>query len=721
MTDPVIPSNMTNPVIPSNMTNPVIPSNMTNPVIPSNMTDPVIPSNMTGPVMPSNMTDPVMPSNMTDPVIPSNMTNPVIPSNMTNPVIPSNMTNPNEFGGVTYSPCRLDVPSYANRIGPDPLEEYQWYLREDYANVTGAWELMDYVNYDSTNTNQVDIQVGVVDNAVQIDHEDLNILDASEINASINPFVPVGHPHRHNPYPINCLQYFGLQAHGTSVAGVIAAKGNNKIGTKGVAYKAKVWGSNLIIKGFGPSILENVFTHRLAETAIVSNSWGSSSVTRLSDFFRSLFPGLIDKGLKLGFGGKGISYVFSAGNSRRNQYNSIERNQGTEIANSGDRSSYSGMLSHPGIIVVCAVGVDHNVSTYSEAGTNLWLCGYSSSGRLRVQDKADLEDNGHLSSAGTWNNLGLPTLDLSGRVGFNQGARTLIRPGNSGGCRVSRYAFNFGSPLLNIEACNIPTTPPIPISPRNNITIPWDHLLDDNNTRESLLSYHRHLTGTSAAAPLVSGVIALMRTANPQLTWRDVKLILAESARQPDGVAGFITGTNTYYNQETNYTYSEDYGFGIVDAAAAVKLAQEWQPLPTAKDNLVKNSNSSFNSDSNSSSVVIVNASNTQINFIEYVQVKVESGQQIANFGDLHLVLTSPSGINSTFAVPHQCVNRIPPFDSPLIRVYQPTDACSAFTSSFTFGASKHLGENPLGEWHLVARVDGLAKKLNWKLTLYGH
>ena len=36
--------------------------------------------------------------------------------------------------------------------------------------------------------------------------------------------------------------------------------------------------------------------------------------------------------------------------------------------------------------------------------------------------------------------------------------------------------------------------------------------------------------GTSASAPIVSGVVALMLQANPNLSWRDVKHILAKLA-----------------------------------------------------------------------------------------------------------------------------------------------------------------------------------------------
>ena len=89
--------------------------------------------------------------------------------------------------------------------------------------------------------------------------------------------------------------------------------------------------------------------------------------------------------------------------------------------------------------------------------------------------------------------------------------------------------------------------------------------------------------GTSAATPIVSGVVALIRSANPALTWRDVKLILAESARQndPDNT-GWEDGARKKYGAATDlYHFNHEYGFGVVDAKAAVDLAAGWTNLPT--------------------------------------------------------------------------------------------------------------------------------------------
>ena len=95
--------------------------------------------------------------------------------------------------------------------------------------------------------------------------------------------------------------------------------------------------------------------------------------------------------------------------------------------------------------------------------------------------------------------------------------------------------------------------------------------------------YIDDFSGTSAATPIVSGVVALVRSANPALTWRDVKLILAESARKndPDNT-GWEDGARKKYGAATDlYHFNHEYGFGVVDAKAAVDLAAGWTTLPT--------------------------------------------------------------------------------------------------------------------------------------------
>ena len=81
-----------------------------------------------------------------------------------------------------------------------------------------------------------------------------------------------------------------------------------------------------------------------------------------------------------------------------------------------------------------------------------------------------------------------------------------------------------------------------------------------------------HVAGTSYAAPMVSGTVALMLGVNPGLGHRDVQDILALTARPgTGGAANAATGANG-----GGLVFDRDIGFGILDTAAAVRLAAHW-------------------------------------------------------------------------------------------------------------------------------------------------
>lgn len=112
-------------------------------------------------------------------------------------------------------------------------------------------------------------------------------------------------------------------------------------------------------------------------------------------------------------------------------------------------------------------------------------------------------------------------------------------------------------------------------------------------------NYTDQFGGTSAATPIASGVVTLMLDANDQLGWRDVQNILANSAKLPiawdnhtrylsyeDDFGGGVARMNEDYFRvvgESNTSwnggglhYSSDYGYGAVDAYAAVRMAEVW-------------------------------------------------------------------------------------------------------------------------------------------------
>ena len=200
--------------------------------------------------------------------------------------------------------------------------------------------------------------------------------------------------------------------------------------------------------------------------------------------------------------------------------------------------------------------------------------------------------------------------------------------------------------------------------------------------------------GTSAATPMVSGVVALIRQVNPSLSWRDVKLILANSARQNDpNDDGWAQGAVKYGSfsddDDAQYHFNHKYGFGIVDAEKAVEMAEGWVNLPPATP-YAEVDNSNLNLQLSTDNRVINSDISVQsdINFIEYMEIPMRLTHPLIQ--DLSVRLTSPSGTTSSLFIP-----------STLPISSTSSYAVRATKKFWRFGSSAHLGEDPSGVWSL--------------------
>ena len=157
--------------------------------------------------------------------------------------------------------------------------------------------------------------------------------------------------------------------------------------------------------------------------------------------------------------------------------------------------------------------------------------------------------------------------------------------------------------------------------------------------------YTPNMGGTSAATPMVAGVVALMLEANQDLTWRDVQHILVQTSRKVD------LDHPGWFQTKEGYWYNHAYGYGLVDATSAVNMAKSWQTVDSEifvnAGEITVDTYIPDNSDNGISSTVIVNQS---IN-IENVEVLVDIWHDWR--GDLSLFLTSPNGIVSELVRQH--------------------------------------------------------------------
>jgi subtilisin-like proprotein convertase family protein len=170
--------------------------------------------------------------------------------------------------------------------------------------------------------------------------------------------------------------------------------------------------------------------------------------------------------------------------------------------------------------------------------------------------------------------------------------------------------------------------------------------------RDEILSdrdYTGNFNGTSAAAPQVSGVAALMLEANPNLGYRDVQEILAYSAVQ-NSPADEGWAFNGAKNWNGGGLHQNDfYGYGVVDAHAAVRLAESWTLQSTAANEVSLTAGKRFKQEGigipdrrGGRELTLPMASGLLVNHAE-LDIRIKH----TAIEDLAIALVSPSGTRS--------------------------------------------------------------------------
>src|SRR5215218_523646 len=192
--------------------------------------------------------------------------------------------------------------------------------------------------------------------------------------------------------------------------------------------------------------------------------------------------------------------------------------------------------------------------------------------------------------------------------------------------------------------------------------------------------------GTSAATPVVSGLVALMLEANPRLGWRDVQDILAYSA---DRVGPNRSGTHAFawkINGAQNFNggglhFSNDVGFGKVDAYSAIRMAEVWSlfgAAQTSRNEAVVNQEGSVNRAIRDGATTAFAFTVRDAAQLEHVDLTLTLDH--GNVGQLRVDLVSPSGTRSTLLSPGGENQRVDDWD-------------------WTFGSEAFRGEDARGVW----------------------
>ena len=480
----------------------------------------------------------------------------------------------------------------------DPLLPRQWTLKNTGqsegtagadANVFPVWE---------SGRHGEGVVISIVDDGVESAHPDLT--DRIVPQAGYDYRDQDSQPEPEGANGVDAEGKPAADSHGTAVAGVAAASGNNGIGVAGAAYAARLVPIRLIGGNTGDDQEAKAMAHRLDLVHISNNSWGADDDGKTISALGPLMKAALDTALSQGRGGLGTIFVWSAGNGGNEQ----------------DNANNDGYANYPGTIAVGALNDLGHRADYSEPGACLIISAPSGNDKSRLP--------------------GSFTTDLLGERGYNRA--------------------DVESDIAEID-------------------------------------YTSTFNGTSSAAPLVSGVVALMLQANPKLGWRDVQEVLIRSAAmtQPENPGWFTNSAKIRFNHE--------FGAGRVDAAAAVQLASGWQNLGARQSAVVVKATKDLPPIPDEG---IFEGNLMVTDDLRVEQVTLNLTLTHPSRGELAIDLVSPAGTISHLFVPHGDTNQ---------------NIEHRFTSVFQWG------ESARGDWKLRIRdtVSGNAGQVSdYRLEIFG-
>ena len=563
----------------------------------------------------------------------------------------------------------------------DPLAPYAWHLKNTgqnsfarYGGVAGM-DPKIYRAHEKGYSGE-GIRIAVSDSGVEATHEDLrdNMLLGELRNYDLDA-VDDGDPST-SPWLGNPGDYHG---HGTGVSGLIGAVGGNLRGSYGVAYNARLSGFFYI--GIDLTTSSKEIDQASGNFDIFNYSYGSKSCTYHNP--REYYIDQLKYGTTVQRGGKGSIYVKAGGNSWLSGLNDCDDSFNVDRKNIFHfyfgNATMEWRHNWPYIIAVGAYSADGKKTSYSTPGSALWISapggeyGRDGRGEIIVRSSSSYDP-------------AMVTTDLEG---CDRGKSRLSSDPSLNGVND----FDKG-PVEGVSG---------------------------NGDLNKGCKYTSAFNGTSSAAPVVSGIVALMLEANGDLTWRDVKYILAKTAVQLDADIGDLG--IPYPNLRTeknlaNHVYLPDwvtntagfkfhnyYGFGGINAEAAVNMAESYStPLGTFSESAWTESADLTSAIPDNSATGVSNTLSVSTNVtIEGVQIKLNVTHP--EVSDVGVELTSPGGTKSVLI----------PINSQIQ---------GANISDWILSSNAFYGENSQGDW-TIKLIDGAASSTGtltgWDIRFYGY
>eukprot|EP00127_Corallochytrium_limacisporum_P000225 Clim_evm42s7 gene=Clim_evmTU42s7 len=195
----------------------------------------------------------------------------------------------------------------------------------------------------------------------------------------------------------------------------------------------------------------------------------------------------------------------------------------------------------------------------------------------------------------------------------------------------------------------------------------------------------KRFTGTSASSPLGAAVGALILEANPKIGWRDMQYILLRTAVRTD------RDNEDWQTNGAGYKYAHWFGFGLMNASAAVQLAKRWQNVPEriSCETEVTNVGKVIKGAGGVVTEEVPFPAGCDFDSLEHVQLTVTVEHEMR--GEIVIDVVAPTGMTSH-----------------MMEVRSRDKSKHGF-QGWTMNSVAHWGENPKGTWK-VSVADGRPK-----------
>ncbi|MCO6046555.1 S8 family serine peptidase [Aeoliella sp. ICT_H6.2] len=433
----------------------------------------------------------------------------------------------------------------------DPMYAGQWHLNNTGQEISLPNEVNDFGTWGADiraegaweYTTGEGVTIAIVDDSLMYAHPDLignydPSLSFDYVDDDPNPAPAVDHDDHH----------------GTAVAGLAVADGDNGEGVTGVAYDATLAGIRLI--GYGAQSADdyeldfyNALTHMNQEIDIYNNSFGRSNGRAITTLSPVETQSMIDA-VFLGRGGYGSLLVNATGNS----------------AGGLDRTDHDSFASSRYTIGVTGFSSDGGTVGYAEGGASVWVA-------------APTGTNPPGKGVTTTDVYGGQT-GVEGDAGYNDGHTTgeLDNPYYTNGFNGTSAASPIGAGAMGL-VLSAARENGIELSLRDvkNILALSARKIDETSS-----GWQTDLRPLFFDPAQVGGVpVGLTQLMGPGVTALPTMIDPETGELVTDVFAQYVNSTNSAGFFVHDSTSSTGYGHGAIDVEYAVQLASNWHGVGT--------------------------------------------------------------------------------------------------------------------------------------------